>query len=900
MKILPALLLAALIPLPCLAAPDSPLQRAQKLHGVGSYAAAQAAYGKLLRGRHRSRALLGLARLKLEIGEPAAALMAARKVKAKPHRARARALAGAALLARGKLTEAAAALAPVVGKPGAVGMRAAVLLGRVHLQQGKAEQAKAAFERLYDLFDGDKIDRSSAEQLTLVAMACRYTDNFRDAADTLKDAKSTDPLFLEAYLELGEISLEKYEAGHAERHFGDVLRANPNHPRALVGMARVKLEQTADVTAALKLLARARKVAPGDPEPRVALASVMLDAEQYREAEEQLVRALERNPRHLLALSTLAASFVLRDDKGSFERTRAKVLQLNPRHGAFYRVVVRHMVRHHRYAEALKMGHLAIKLDPRDWYALASLGTNYLRQGDDKTGLTYLKRAWKGDRFNVRTFNLLNLFEDVIAREYTFVSSKHFRLRVHRDEAALLQRTVIPLLEEAYALYVKKYRFKPSGPITVELFRNPKHYAVRTVGLPGLGALGVCFGKVITSISPLAGRFNWGQVLWHELNHVFTIQLSRSRVPRWLTEGLADMEPTLRRPEWKREHDFDIFRAMARGKRRSVRHMNTAFTRARNMNDMVLAYYQGSLLARYLVQRHGLARVIAGLKAFARGKRVAQVLPIITGGQSLKELDRRFWAAQKKRLAHYNKGFYVDPERYSDLAARLRAVKARPGDLDARAALTVALLVAGKKQEAQRQAERVLAARKDDKLALFTSAQLHLARNDLAGTVATLKRLLAAGGDGYEVRLMLGRLMLDLGNLAAGKRHLDRAKKLDPERAQTYMLMVGAYEKAKDLPALIRELKALVQLDQQRAAYALRLVQLLAEKGDHAGVRRYGRLAYYIQPASARLHLALARAHDARAPRRNIKKARWHLQTALMIDKKLQGAAKLKKRLGVK
>ena len=279
---------------------------------------------------------------------------------------------------------------------------------------------------------------------------------------------------------------------------------------------------------------------------------------------------------------------------------------------------------------------------------------------------------------------------------------------------------------------------------------------------------------------------------------------------------------------------------------------------------------------------------------------MAQVLPIITGGQSLKELDRRFWAAQKKRLAHYNKGFYVDPERYSDLAARLRAVKARPGDLDARAALTVALLVAGKKQEAQRQAERVLAARKDDKLALFTSAQLHLARNDLAGTVATLKRLLAAGGDGYEVRLMLGRLMLDLGNLAAGKRHLDRAKKLDPERAQTYMLMVGAYEKAKDLPALIRELKALVQLDQQRAAYALRLVQLLAEKGDHAGVRRYGRLAYYIQPASARLYLALARAHDARAPRRNIKKARWHLQTALMIDKKLQGAAKLKKRLGVK
>ena len=40
------------------------------------------------------------------------------------------------------------------------------------------------------------------------------------------------------------MSLEKYEAGYAEQHYGKVLKINPNHARALIGMAEVKLAQT--------------------------------------------------------------------------------------------------------------------------------------------------------------------------------------------------------------------------------------------------------------------------------------------------------------------------------------------------------------------------------------------------------------------------------------------------------------------------------------------------------------------------------------------------------------------------------------------------------------------------------------------------------------------------------
>ena len=104
-------------------------------------------------------------------------------------------------------------------------------------EQGKLAEAKQTFDLFYDDFGAGKIDKSSAAQLTYVAMACRYTDNFRDASDTLQDAVKADPGFVEAWVQWAEISLEKYEAGYAEQHYGKALAINPNLVAALVGLA---------------------------------------------------------------------------------------------------------------------------------------------------------------------------------------------------------------------------------------------------------------------------------------------------------------------------------------------------------------------------------------------------------------------------------------------------------------------------------------------------------------------------------------------------------------------------------------------------------------------------------------------------------------------------------------
>ena len=103
------------------------------------------------------------------------------------------------------------------------------------------------------------------------------------------------------------------------------------------------------------------------------------------------------------------------------------------------------------------------------------------------------------------------------------------------------------------------------GPILIEIFPKHDDFAVRNVGLPGMiGALGACFGRVVTMDSPQArppGEFQWEATLWHELAHVITLQMSNQRVPRWLTEGISVYEEKRARPEWGREHGRGVRRA---------------------------------------------------------------------------------------------------------------------------------------------------------------------------------------------------------------------------------------------------------------------------------------------------------------------------------------------------
>ena len=50
-------------------------------------------------------------------------------------------------------------------------------------------------------------------------------------------------------------------------------------------------------------------------------------------------------------------------------------------------------------------------------------------------------------------------------------------------------------MRSAIATYEKKYQLKLDRPVQVEVYPDHEDFAVRTLGMPGLGALGVTFGR---------------------------------------------------------------------------------------------------------------------------------------------------------------------------------------------------------------------------------------------------------------------------------------------------------------------------------------------------------------------------------------------------------------------
>ncbi|MBW2734030.1 MAG: tetratricopeptide repeat protein, partial [Deltaproteobacteria bacterium] len=395
-----------------------PLQEAEKLLRGGRYHDAEKAFSKL-----GAKGLMGLARTQLEMGQAKKAATTAKRAARGKARVGATTLQAEALRRAGDLPGAVKVLRPLIKKKRDA-YRARALLGIVYHEQGKPLDAKALFDGFYDDFAADKIDKASAAQLTYLAIACRYTNNFKDTHQSLRDALKVDATHVEAWLELAEISLEKYEAGHAEQHYLKVLAINPHHTRALIGMARVKQLQSNRLPPIIALLRKAQRVDPENAAARAIEAMTLIDNDDYQGAEALLKKALKQRPRHLESLAVYAASRFLQDDLKGYKRAKGKALALNKRYSHLFLIVMRLAERKHRYKEAVQLGKEALRVNPNDPYVTAEIGINTLRLGDEKEGLAYLRRAWQSDRYNVRNFNLLNLYDDVLAKEYVMISSK--------------------------------------------------------------------------------------------------------------------------------------------------------------------------------------------------------------------------------------------------------------------------------------------------------------------------------------------------------------------------------------------------------------------------------------------------------------------------------------------
>lgn len=508
---------------------------------------------------------------------------------------------------RGRYDEAVAALQPAAAR--APLSDAAVELGLLQRRLGRSAAATALLTSIYRQSGEDPASRLRAARAASALGRAREANGlFRAAA-----AFGPDPAIDTAW---GMLFLERYNRAEALKSFQQALAQDGRWAPAHAGLARTLAED--DPPAAAASAARALDIDPHLADAELLLAELDLDNTHYDDARGRVERVLAWNPSQLDAVALSAAIKYVRGDRPGFDAEVKRALAINPTFGEIYRAAAELSARNYRFDEAVALAKQATTLDPTNARAHAELGMHLMRTGDEAEARLALNRAFAIDAYDAVTYNLLALLDNL--DKFVEIREGDIILKLHPDEAAVMREYAMPLAQEALKTLSAKYNFTPKGPILVEVFPKHDDFAVRTLGLPGmLGALGACFGRVVTLDSPRArepGSFSWQATLWHEMAHVITLQMSNQRIPRWLTEGISEYEEGQARPEWGREMEVPFALALERGKTLKLADLNSGFTRP---DTIALAYFQASLLVDHIVRTFGEQKLQALVRSYGEG-----------------------------------------------------------------------------------------------------------------------------------------------------------------------------------------------------------------------------------------------------------------------------------------
>lgn len=753
---------------------------------------------------------------------------------------------GEVLLLRGRLDEAEQAFRRASRRPGPDRLTAEANLADLLLKRGQVEEAMRRFDAFIDIYNRSD-GRLSAPDLVAVGRAVHAlgrTDPalFQDALRAFDEAAALDPGWAEPALRSGELFLEKYQSPEAQEEFARVLAANPRDPRALLGQARAL-----EFDGAGGARARLDSILVVDEEhvgARIMRARLHVSREEYAEALAEVERALAVNPASLEALSVRAAVHYLSDDEAAFQAARQRAWELNPRWAGTDATVAELAVQVRRYHEAVRFAGAAVALDSSDWRAWGLLGVNQLRTGRIEEGRASLERAFAGDPYNPWFKNSLDLLDTF--QRFETVRTPRFEIFLHGGEADLLEPWVSELAEEAYDSLAARYGTEPPLPVRVELYPSHADFSVRTLGEPGLGALGVAFGSLLVMDSPAArnrGEYNWASVLWHELAHAFHLAMTEHRVPRWFSEGLAVHEQRRARDGWGHPASTPFLQALREGRLKKVSELDDGFMRPEYPEQVIFSYYQASLVFQLLEERHGFAAVRSMLDGYRRGASTPDLVGSVLGSTP-QRLDEDFSRWLEERFAEPLKALAPvaeAPRPDADDRTLADFVRSHPGDLTGRLRLARRLVRDGRHRDALphlTEAARMFPELGGPESPWLLLAQVHEALGERERALAALVRHNAVDETSYDARLQEARLLEELGRPTEAAAALARAVHVYPYEADLHRRLAELAAVAGDRALAVRARASVVALgpvDLADALYRLALAQ--RDAGDPRAAR---------------------------------------------------------------
>jgi tetratricopeptide (TPR) repeat protein len=304
----------------------------------------------------------------------------------------------------------------------------------------------------------------------------------------------------------GRLLHERFNNMDAEALFDEALQRDPHDAQAFLGKALVSADGFDE-----KALQWAAEAIASDPklvEAHELMASLHLEDSDAPKAVEEADKAMSLSPDALDAMAIRAAIELLADR--SPDAWLDKIKQVNPSYGRAYAQVGFFLVFNRRYDDGVAYYRKAVALDPQLWSAHSELGINLMRLGQFDEPRAQLELAYNNGYRDAATVNSLRLLDSY--KNFVTIKDGTIILKLHKNEADLLRPYFEDVLERSMATYEKKYKMKLPGPVQVEVYPDHEDFAVRTLGMPGLGALGVTFGEVIAMDSPSGrkpGDFNW-------------------------------------------------------------------------------------------------------------------------------------------------------------------------------------------------------------------------------------------------------------------------------------------------------------------------------------------------------------------------------------------------------
>jgi tetratricopeptide (TPR) repeat protein len=672
------------------------------------------------------------------------------------------------------------------------------------VKHGERAEAHACFEAL-----------TKSPDAYLRAEGFWGIQNFQEANNQFKAAVAEHPQNPQYRVRWGRLFLERFNNGEATNLFQEALEIQKDYAPAYLGLALVFSDGFSP-----KAVEFAQKAIEADPkllEAQELLAYLALEDSDTDKAIKEADKAIAMSPEALDALSIRATMDFLNDKSSSEWMDR--ILKVNPTYGQAYATAGHFFVINRRYVEGIAEYRKAIDLDPQLWEAHAQLGVNLMRLGEEAEPRKELELCYTNHYTSLEVDNSLKLLDSY--KNYETFRTPTTIIRLHKKEAALLYPYFQSELDRAIATYEKKYQLKLTVPVQLEVYPDHEDFAVRTTGVPGLGALGVTFGTVVAMDSPSGrkpGDFHWASTLWHEMSHVYVLTATKHRVPRWFTEGLAVYEETATSPDWGDRLDPEAIGAIQNNKLLPVAELDRGFVRPSYPMQVIVSYFQAGQICGYIAQKWGYSKLLEMVHSFGDLKTTPQVIQ-----EDLKMSPEEF---DKEFLAWLKENTKVQVEH---LAEWKHSVKELGADL-----------------KAQRYDQVIENGTKirdwypdyvESGSVYQMLADAYQAKGDKKDAMLQLEKYSATGGRNSALVKRLASLEQEAGENQKAAATLERLNYIYPEDEDLHRRLGDLLLAQNKIPGAIREYQAVLAmkpLDQASAHYELAKALKVAQRPDDA------------------------------------------------------------------